>query len=748
MKRSLYTVLTTNAVLLLLPLTAWANSTAGYNAIAPNTATPAANQVESSNPIVPTIASTFGDCQVYVISDGSGTGHLNCAIYDSSAGAPTTPICQSTQQAVNTSNHWYVFDVSACGTATKGHLYFAAINKDDATISFTDTGAGGTIYFKSQTYGTFGSLSGASTTADVYSIYVDLVNTLTQCGNSAIQSSQLGSVNDNVIATPCTPIASSTVNDIQIFIQSCAGNWNAAIYNMAGGVATTEICRATLAACAAWQWNSLDMSSAGCGSFSAATPYGVAFNVSSGTSTMARTTGASGSSSFQAQTCCGMTDLSSATASTTEWSAYVNLVGATKRHQVITSSSSNQKNIQQPGLGLEPTPSMGMVFANLTYDDLTHEPSQAQVEAQADLMVSTGLVAAGINTLRSAYIWASSISGCTLQLNSSPLYTDMTALTNYLHADGVRHQIYLSSGSPACGAAPSSLGCESTVAAQVAGYGADSIENDTCTVWSDRQTAQAVYTTLGTALHNTGRPMQYMVSISNLPTNSVAQGYWCPSAYGTEWWSAPDTGANPTYTSYASNILDTISPTGSLTSPGALTPGCWAMPLYIVTGTTSLLTTTQIEGVMSLFSVVPAPIWWFLNLTTQCATSPCTSSSPEITLMTNKNVIAVDQDPLAIPAALISSVSCGSSGCNVLQRPIQGGAYSMAAWNRDTASHAIAMALPSGTWNGYDLWAGSSLGSLSGTYTPTVAATGVVHIALCPGVTNWNTSATPYPKCQ
>jgi alpha-galactosidase len=126
---------------------------------------------------------------------------------------------------------------------------------------------------------------------------------------------------------------------------------------------------------------------------------------------------------------------------------------------------------------------------------------------------------------------------------------------------------------------------------------------------------------------------------------------------------------------------------------------------------------------MSLWSLASAPLILGTELTHL--------DSTDLAMLENNAVIAVDQD--AIPADLV--ISSGNE--QVFDKRQQNGTWDIGVFNTDTsASRSFTVSLAqlglSGSANVTNLWTGASLGTVSGTFTTTVAAGGVTLISATP----------------
>jgi alpha-galactosidase len=120
-------------------------------------------------------------------------------------------------------------------------------------------------------------------------------------------------------------------------------------------------------------------------------------------------------------------------------------------------------------------------------------------------------------------------------------------------------------------------------------------------------------------------------------------------------------------------------------------------------------------------------MWAMLAAPLILGSDPRTLSPSTISMLTNPQVIAVDQDPLGAQGTLLTQA--GST--QVWVKPLASGARAVALFNRGTASAQIttsaqAVGLPAASqYQLVDLWGGTTT-STSGTITATVPAHGVV----------------------
>jgi len=157
-------------------------------------------------------------------------------------------------------------------------------------------------------------------------------------------------------------------------------------------------------------------------------------------------------------------------------------------------------------------------------------------------------------------------------------------------------------------------------------------------------------------------------------------------------------------------------------------PGCWADPDMLVAGVTTAhvmgeapLTATQNRAHVSLWAILAAPLMLAHDLRT--------SDPQTIALLSNPDVIAVDQDPLGIPGHRVRR----DGQAEVWARPLSGGDAAVVIFNRGDTQTTVSWTLrdaglfdQAGTSTTMrDLWSGQTApvhGSTSTTVAPHDAA--------------------------
>src|SRR5215813_8488054 len=333
-----------------------------------------------------------------------------------------------------------------------------------------------------------------------------------------------------------------------------------------------------------------------------------------------------------------------------------------------------------PYNGLARTPPMGWN----SWNKFAGRVDDATVRAIADAMAGNGMREAGYVYINIDDTWE---AGRDAQGNiqSNKKFPDMKALADYVHKKGLKLGIYSSPGPNTCAGYEGSYGHEEQDARTYAAWGIDYLKYDWCgarNLYTDEE-MQAVYQIMGDALLKQRRPIVY--SLCQYGRKEVWK--WGADVGGNLWRTTGDirdAWDSMTRIGFNQNELAQYAKTGHWNDPDMLEIGNGAM------------TNDEYKMHMSLWAMLAAPL---------LAGNDLRSMTPEIhAILTNKEVIAVDQDKLGKQGQR----AWQSGEQEVWTRQLNGNAMAIAIFNRakDEAKIAVKPAdlKITGTWKARDLW--------------------------------------------
>ncbi|WP_030164344.1 NPCBM/NEW2 domain-containing protein [Streptomyces sp. NRRL S-813] len=357
--------------------------------------------------------------------------------------------------------------------------------------------------------------------------------------------------------------------------------------------------------------------------------------------------------------------------------------------------------------GLALTPPMG--FNNWNSTHCRADFNESMVKGIADLFVDKGLKAAGYQYVNLDDCWALPSRDADGKLVPDPVRfpNGIKAVADYVHSKGLKLGIYTSAGTKTCNSAgfPGALGHEYSDAQQFADWGVDYLKYDNCN--NQGVDAKQRYTTMRDALEATGRPIVY--SICEWGQNKPWE--WA-SDVGHLWRTTGD--ISDSWGSMLS-ILKQNLPLAPYAGPGH-----WNDPDMLEVGNGGM-TDTEYRTHFSMWSVMAAPLLIGSDLR---KASPATFD-----ILANKEVIAVDQDPLGKQGAVVSS----EGGRWVVAKEMKDGSRAVALFNETGAPQRIAttaraVGLPDAdAYTLRDLWQHRSYNT-AGAISATVPAHGTILV--------------------
>ncbi|MFJ4856351.1 NPCBM/NEW2 domain-containing protein [Streptomyces sp. NPDC088730] len=362
--------------------------------------------------------------------------------------------------------------------------------------------------------------------------------------------------------------------------------------------------------------------------------------------------------------------------------------------------------------GLALTPPMG--FNNWNSTHCRAEFDESMVKGIADIFVEKGLKDAGYQYINLDDCWAVPQRNADGKLEADPVRfpNGIKAVADYVHSKGLKLGIYTSAGTKTCDSVglPGALGHEYSDAQQFADWGVDYLKYDNCN--NQGVDAKERYTTMRDALAATGRPIVY--SICEWGENKPWE--WAADL-GNLWRTTGD--INDSWSSMLS-IMKQNLPLAS-----AAGPGHWNDPDMLEVGNGGM-TDTEYRTHFSMWSVMAAPL---------LIGSDLRKATPEtFDILSNHEVIAVDQDPLGKQGTVLSS----DEGRWVVAKELRDGSRAVALFNETGSAQRIsttaaAAGLPrAAAYTMRDLWEHTDYNT-AGDISATVPAHGTVLLRVTAG---------------
>ncbi|EGG17735.1 putative alpha-N-acetylgalactosaminidase [Cavenderia fasciculata] len=313
--------------------------------------------------------------------------------------------------------------------------------------------------------------------------------------------------------------------------------------------------------------------------------------------------------------------------------------------------------------GVAITPPMGWNTWNHFGCDTSEINSQLIYET-ATAMVTSGMAAVGYEYINLDDCWLAKERDADGRLQADPIRfpQGIAPLADYVHSLGLKMGIYEDVGNLTCGGYPGSENYFEIDMKTFAEWGMDYVKMDGCYFPVDDM--EETYTQLSEILNATGRPMVYSCSwptyafVNNQTVNFTYIGEIC-----NLWREFDDIRDN--FDSWT-GILDQMMQYNR--APYA-SPGHWNDPDMLEIGNGGQ-TTAEYQSFFSLWSIIAAPLIAGNDIRNM--------SADIINILTNADIIAVDQDALGIQGQ--RAYQSGTS--EVWTRPLVGGAIAAVLFNR------------------------------------------------------------------
>jgi len=351
--------------------------------------------------------------------------------------------------------------------------------------------------------------------------------------------------------------------------------------------------------------------------------------------------------------------------------------------------------------------------------------SEELIRGIADAMVKSGMKDAGYQYVVIDDCWqVSRDESGNIVADPQRFPSGVKALADYIHSLGLKFGIYSDAGRKTCAGRPGSLGHEYQDARQYAAWGVDYLKYDWCNTTT--QDAKAAYALIRQALDATGRP----ILLSICEWGNHQPWTWGKEAGGNLWrttgdiqdvWEGRIKWPNGSCCGYGMvSILDM-----QFGLAGFAGPGHWNDPDMLEVGNGGM-TDTEYRSHFSLWAILAAPL---------IAGNDLRNMTPPIhDILTNKEVIAINQDPLGRQGERVWK----QGDLEVWAKPMRDGSRAVVLFNRGGSEQTITVNWEDISYPGHlgaavrDLWEHKDLGRFTGKFSAPVASHGVVVVSVRP----------------
>jgi alpha-galactosidase len=297
---------------------------------------------------------------------------------------------------------------------------------------------------------------------------------------------------------------------------------------------------------------------------------------------------------------------------------------------------------------------------------------EKMIRGIADVMVSSGMKEAGYTYVNIDDCWHGDRDSLGfIHPDPQRFPSGMKALADYVHAKGLKLGIYSDAGSQTCGGRPGSRGYEFQDALMYARWGIDYLKYDWCN--TEGLKAEGGYKTIAAALRKAGRP----VVLSICEWGNDKPWDWGRTV-GHLWRTTGD----------IYNCFDCVEDHGTWKSWGVMQildkqeglrefagPGHWNDPDMLEVGNGMVV--NQDRAHFSMWAMLAAPLIAGNDLRAM--------NKQTVDILTNKDVIAIDQDALGIQGFKHSL----KDSVETWYKPLKNGDWAVCFLNRSKSSGSI-----------------------------------------------------------
>ena len=380
-------------------------------------------------------------------------------------------------------------------------------------------------------------------------------------------------------------------------------------------------------------------------------------------------------------------------------------------------AETTQEVVNKAPNGLAPTPPMGWN----SWNKFACNVNEQVVRGTADAIVASGMRDAGYQYVVIDDCWAGprDANGF-ITADPKRFPSGIKALADYVHSRGLKFGIYSDAGRLTCGGRPGSQGHEYQDALTYARWGADYLKYDWCST-GDRN-AQEAYAVMADALRQSGREIVF----SMCEWGTAKPWLWAKNT-GNLWRTTGDIwdsfATKDKAHDWAHPMLEIVDSNEPLWPHAG--PGHWNDPDMLEVGNGGM-SPAEYRSHFSLWAMMAAPLIAGNDI----------AHMDEATraILTNKEVIALDQDPLGVQGHRV--VKDGNA--EVWLKTLSGGAVAVLLFNRGDEPATIRASAEQIGWPATqrvhvrDLWAHRDVRLRAGGLQATVEPHGVAMFRVSP----------------
>lgn len=349
---------------------------------------------------------------------------------------------------------------------------------------------------------------------------------------------------------------------------------------------------------------------------------------------------------------------------------------------------------------LAPTPPMGWMTWNMFKGDI----SEQLIKETADAMVESGLRDAGYKYVFIDDFWQGGRDNRNNIIPDPKKFPNgIKALADYVHSKGLKLGIYSDAAQLTCGGCTASYGFEEQDARTFASWGIDYLKYDYCNAPEDSATARLRYKTMADALSKSGRDI--VLGICEWGQRNGEE--WCEHVGGQLWRTSSDVRDmwKDIVNQGGVGILDIINVTAPLSKQ--VRHGQWPdMDMLVVGLNGKGGPSSDLGGVGCTYTEYQTQMsMWCMMSSVLALSNDLRHLTPEDKrILLNKEIIAIDQDPLGKAAERVVN----EAGHQVFVRPLANGSHAVAILNSGDKAQRLSVSFKqlglTGKYTVRDVW--------------------------------------------